>query len=133
MCHSRGSNPLLKDFATSVPANSRSSPPCFNCIFQPSPSESCITFFHHLGTCPAPVGAHRRATGHSFNDDKPERLWPVNREKQSVRVAEKLFFLSFADLSHELHKRTQQRLDYGLQIILVHPIDFFSELKCDSN
>src|SRR5437867_5434201 len=134
MCHSRRGKPMVKDFATTFPAQFRYSPHCVNCIFQPFHDESCMTFFHHLGNCPAAVGNHRRATGHRFNDDKPERLWPVDREKQSVCVAEEFLFLSFADLSHELHKRmAQQRLDYGLKIILVHPIDLCSELKWDAN
>jgi len=47
----------------------------------------------------AVVGDDRRAAGHGFDHDEPERLRPVDRNQEPDRAAEEIRFLAVADLA----------------------------------
>ena len=61
---------------------------------------------------------------HCLDQDEPERLRPINREKQGCCPAEEGIFVRIADLADEVDERVvQQRFDGALEVHLVHRID----------
>jgi hypothetical protein len=69
-----------------------------------------MTLLHKLGNRAAAIGDDGRAARHRLNHHQPERLRPVDRKKQCIRIAQEFIFLDIADLAYEFHERiTQQR------------------------
>ena len=84
----------------------------------------------NFGNRAAAIRNDGRAAGHRLNHHQPERLRPVDRKQQHIRIAQELIFLSFADLANELHERiAEQWGDDQIEIILIYAIDFRRNLK----
>ena len=72
----------------------------------------------------------RRAAGHGLDHGEAERLRPVDRKQQRLRVAEELRLLMFVDLADEFDARAvEQRLDRGPEIGLVGAVDLGRDLQ----
>src|SRR6266704_101012 len=99
-------------------------------ILQAFHDEAVMTMLHKYGNRAAAIGDNRRAAGHRLNHHQPERLRPVDRKQQRIRIAQELIFLPFADLANELHERiAEQWGDDQIEIILIYAIDFRRNLK----
>src|SRR5204863_288414 len=86
--------------------------------------EARSAFFYHFRNRSTVVRDHRCSAGHRFDHDEPERLRPVNGEKQCVGISQELILLSVADFPDVLHGRVaQHRLDFSFEIILVNGIN----------
>src|SRR5262249_57423631 len=82
-----------------------------------------------LGDGPARSGDDRRAARERFDHDEPERLWPVDREQQRLRLPEEPGFVRVADLADELDQWiVEQRPDVALEVSTVGGIDLRGDL-----
>ena len=78
----------------------------------------------------ATEGQHRRSAGHGLDHGKPERLRPVDRKQQRLRLAQKLRLLLVVDLADEFDAAgAEQRLDLGAEIDLVGAVDLGRDLE----
>ena len=72
----------------------------------------------------------RRAAGHRLDHGEPERLRPVDREQQRLRVAQELRLLVVVDLADEFDAAAvEQRFDLGLEIGLVGAVHLGGDLE----
>jgi hypothetical protein len=83
-----------------------------------SPGHSVL---HDLRDGSAPEGKYGRSAGHSLDHDEPEGLRPVDREKQSGRLAEKLGLRAFIDFVYKPDvSHVQQWRDDLLEVGFIH-------------
>jgi hypothetical protein len=93
-----------------------------------SADEAADALIDDLGHRAPAEGEHRRAVGHGFDHDQPERLRPVDREQQRRGIPEKFPFSVLADFTDELDQGIiQQGPDHRFEICLVGRVD----LGCD--
>ena len=84
----------------------------------------------HLGHRARRHGDDRGAACHRLDHDQPERLRPVDREKERGRVPEELGLVLIADLADELDERmVEQRLDLGMEELLVDRVHLGGEAQ----
>src|SRR5262249_6207139 len=97
--HAAGAESLLENFAAAAPAETCSALDRSDRVLHTIDHEAGHTVFDHLGNGAVPIGDDRRAASHGFDENHPERLWPIDREQQGEGVAEEFVLLAFADLS----------------------------------
>ena len=83
-----------------------------------------------LGHRAVAEGEHGRAARHRLDHHQTERLGPVDGEQQAARLAQEARLAALVDLADELDAGlSQQRLDLGLEVLLVDAIDLGRDLQ----
>src|ERR1051326_155834 len=75
-------------------------------------NEAGCFVFKYLGDRAAAKGHYRRAARHRLNHHQPERLWPIDREKECRGLSKKCLLFLVAQFADELDQAVAQlRLD----------------------
>ena len=87
--------------------------------------EPCDAVINDLRNRTTGISDNRGAACHCLDHDQAKRLRPINREKKSRSISQEIIFLRIPNFARELYQWiVQSRLNAGLKILLVGPVDF---------
>src|SRR5438270_3824324 len=96
------SEPLFEFAAAARTTDLRNFPHRFHRAINILDDKTCLSFNNNSGDRTARKTDHWRTGGKRFNHDYPERLRPIDREKQSRSAAKQFVFFGKSNFTDEL-------------------------------
>ena len=125
LAHAPGAEAFFETAPAASSLNRSNSFHGFRGFFSIMDQEPCDAVINDLRNRTTGVSDNRGAACHCLDHDQAKRLWPINREKKSRSISQEIIFLRIPNFARELYQWiVQSRLNAGLKILLVGPVDF---------